>query len=144
MGEPKNRLMTVPCQCGCHHLITGEWRDVFHELWSTTPNLDYIRQMAAKLRFMADNFTPEANHPARPVRPPMVPPYIVGIDEIAQLLGVRQQTAAIWRSRNLLPSEDGTVAGGPVWKWATIESWAMRTGRRLYVPDSLEQARQAE
>lgn len=59
-----------------------------------------------------------------------VPPIdIVGIKEIAERLGVKQQTAAAWRYRELLPPEEGTVSGSPAWTWATIEEWARATGR---------------
>jgi hypothetical protein len=54
---------------------------------------------------------------------------IVGLKEIAQRLGVKQQTAAAWRYRGLLPPEEGTVSGAPAWTWATIEGWAKATGR---------------
>lgn len=54
---------------------------------------------------------------------------IVGVKEIAERLGVRPQTAATWRVRNLLPPEEGTVSGAPAWNWSTIENWARQTGR---------------
>src|SRR5258707_7613690 len=62
--------------------------------------------------------------------PPPTPPWeIVGLKEIAQRLGVKQQTAAAWRHRNLLPPPEGTVSGAPAWRWETIERWALQTGR---------------
>src|ERR1700683_2689390 len=54
---------------------------------------------------------------------------IVGLKEIAERLGVRQQTAAAWRYRGLLPIEEGTVSGAPAWAWPTIHRWAKDTGR---------------
>lgn len=54
---------------------------------------------------------------------------IVGLKEIAERLGKKQQTAAAWRYRGLLPPEEGTVSGAPAWTWATIERWARETGR---------------
>ncbi len=54
---------------------------------------------------------------------------IVGLKEIAERLGVKQQTAAAWRYRGLLPPEEGTVSGAPAWTWATIDGWATATGR---------------
>jgi len=54
---------------------------------------------------------------------------IVGIKEIAERLAVKQQTAAAWRYRRLLPPEEGTVSGAPAWTWARIERWARVTGR---------------
>lgn len=54
---------------------------------------------------------------------------IVGLKEIAERLGVKQQTAAAWRYRGVLPPEEGTVSGMPAWTWGTIERWAKETGR---------------
>jgi hypothetical protein len=54
---------------------------------------------------------------------------IVGLKEMAERLGVKQQTAAAWRHRGLLPPPEGTVSGAPAWTWATIERWAIQTGR---------------
>lgn len=54
---------------------------------------------------------------------------IVGLKEIAERLGVKQQTAAAWNYRQLLPAHEGTVSGMPAWRWATIERWAAETGR---------------
>jgi hypothetical protein len=54
---------------------------------------------------------------------------IVGIKEIAERLNVRQQTAAQWRHRGILPEPEGTVSGAPAWRWVTIERWARATGR---------------
>lgn len=54
---------------------------------------------------------------------------IVGLKEIAERLGVKQQTAAAWRHRGLLPPPEGTVSGAPAWQWRTIEAWAAATGR---------------
>jgi hypothetical protein len=54
---------------------------------------------------------------------------IVGLKEIAGRLGVKQQTAAAWKHRGLLPPPEGTVSGAPAWQWQTIERWAVHTGR---------------
>ena len=54
---------------------------------------------------------------------------IVGIADIADRLVVRQQTAAAWNHRGLLPSPAGYVSGLPWWHWRTIERWAKATGR---------------
>jgi len=54
---------------------------------------------------------------------------IVGLKEIAERLGVKQQTAAAWRHRGVLPPPEGTVSGAPAWQWQTIEQWAAATGR---------------
>jgi hypothetical protein len=54
---------------------------------------------------------------------------VVGLKEIAERLGVKQQTAAAWRHRGLLPPPEGKVSGAPAWQWRTIEEWAAETGR---------------
>lgn len=54
---------------------------------------------------------------------------IVGLKEIAERLNVKQQTAAAWRHRGLLPEAEGTVSGMPAWRWSTIAYWAASTGR---------------
>ena len=54
---------------------------------------------------------------------------IVGIKEIAERLGRKPQTAALWRHRGLLPPEEGIVSGAPAWHWGTIARWAAKTGR---------------
>lgn len=59
----------------------------------------------------------------------MHPNDIVGIKEIAERLGRKPQTAALWRHRGLLPVEEGTVSGAPAWHWETIARWAASTGR---------------
>lgn len=59
----------------------------------------------------------------------MHPNDIVGIKEIAERLGRKPQTAALWRHQGLLPVEEGTVSGAPAWHWKTIAGWAASTGR---------------
>ncbi len=53
----------------------------------------------------------------------------VGVAEIAERLGVRPQTAQVWRYRKLLPDPAYVVSGQPAWDWSTIEKWARETGR---------------
>jgi hypothetical protein len=53
----------------------------------------------------------------------------VGVREIAERLGARRQTVAIWHHRGLLPPARWTVSGAPAWNWPDIERWAARTGR---------------
>ena len=56
---------------------------------------------------------------------------VVGIKEIALRLHVRQQTAAAWKFRGLLPPAEGMVSGAPAWRWSTIATWAAtRPARR--------------
>jgi len=58
----------------------------------------------------------------------------VGVADIAQRLGVKQQTAAVWKKRRLLPEPRWTVSGQPAWNWPDIFDWADRTGR---LPEAL-------
>jgi hypothetical protein len=53
----------------------------------------------------------------------------VGLAEIADRLGVKRQTAAVWRTRKVLPEPSWTVSGAPAWNWPDIEAWARSTGR---------------
>jgi len=55
----------------------------------------------------------------------------VGIREIASALGVERNTVDQWRTgrRGGMPDPDWTVGGRPAWHWATIRTWAIRTGR---------------
>lgn len=43
----------------------------------------------------------------------------MGLKEIADRLNVKQQTAAAWKHRGLLPEPEGTVSGMPAWRWST-------------------------
>lgn len=57
---------------------------------------------------------------------------VVGLVEIADRLGVKEQTARNWRTRPAagLPEPRWTVSGSPAWSWETdIYPWAVRTGR---------------
>jgi predicted DNA-binding transcriptional regulator AlpA len=49
---------------------------------------------------------------------------IVGITEIAQMLGERTGTVRIWRLRGQLPVPATELAMGPVWFRSDIEEWA--------------------
>ena len=55
----------------------------------------------------------------------------LGIAEIAELCGVKPQTAAIWGpgQRDLLPPADGRLSGVSFWYESTIREWARETGR---------------
>ena len=48
---------------------------------------------------------------------------IVGLNEIAERLGVKLNTVRMWRKRDLLPAPAGFVSGTPWWYWPTIEAW---------------------
>jgi hypothetical protein len=53
----------------------------------------------------------------------------VGTREIAERLGVRQQTVAQWKLRGRLPPPRWSISGNPAWNWPTIAKWARETGR---------------
>lgn len=53
----------------------------------------------------------------------------VGIQEVAERLGVKHQTVRAWRVLGALPPAWAELAVGPVWKWSTIRQWARDTGR---------------
>ena len=54
---------------------------------------------------------------------------LVGQNEIADRLGVKLGTVHMWRHRGLFPEPEWQLAIGPVWRWLTIEVWAIATGR---------------
>lgn len=53
----------------------------------------------------------------------------VGVKDIAERLGVKQQTVSMWRYRGILPEPRWTVSDAPVWQWSEIKKWARKTGR---------------
>jgi hypothetical protein len=53
----------------------------------------------------------------------------VGVMEIAERLGVKRQTVAMWKLRGLLPEPKGVVSGQPAWDYPDVLSWAKQTGR---------------
>lgn len=61
---------------------------------------------------------------------------VVGLKEIAELLGVAARTPHTWAHRGLLPPADHpSVNGYQAWDRATILAWAAETDR---LPESLE------
>ena len=46
-----------------------------------------------------------------------------GPEEVADLLGVKRNTLAVWRKRGSLPLPDETISGLPIWKRATLDLW---------------------
>lgn len=54
---------------------------------------------------------------------------LVGVQEIATMLGVQVRTVHQWQRRARLPERDTTVSGLPAWRRATVTAWARETGR---------------
>ena len=48
---------------------------------------------------------------------------LLGLRDIARLLGVAQGTPQRWRTRGLLPDPEAVVAGRPVWRRGAILAW---------------------
>lgn len=59
---------------------------------------------------------------------------LLGLAEIAELLGIRRASVDQLRWRGVLPEPDAMVSGRPLWHRETIERWARETGRQL--PDA--------
>lgn len=53
----------------------------------------------------------------------------VGTLDIADRLGVKKETVAMWRYRGLMPEPQWSVSKQPAWNWPDIEQWAKETGR---------------
>lgn len=56
---------------------------------------------------------------------------LLGLGDIARLLGRQPATAYQWKWRGLLPPPAQTVSGRPLWSRRAIEAWAAETGRPL-------------
>ena len=48
---------------------------------------------------------------------------VVGLVELAALLGVERGTVRQWYHRGKLPDPDAVLAATPVWRTSTIERW---------------------
>jgi hypothetical protein len=69
------------------------------------------------------------------------PPPVIGLEEIADMLGMTKPSVMNRRGRDqitrrqggddpyLFPDQDWVISGNPVWKPATIKRWAKLTGR---------------
>jgi hypothetical protein len=52
----------------------------------------------------------------------------VGYQEIADRLGVKEDTVRKWRTRGNFPEPEPTTVGGrPWWQWGRVEAWAIET-----------------
>lgn len=60
----------------------------------------------------------------------MTDPDLIGVHEIAQLLGVsRQRVDELARTRPDFPKPVAHLRAGRIWRRRDIESWARKTGR---------------
>tara|TARA_R100000773_G_scaffold30892_1_gene26374 strand:+ start:151 stop:393 length:243 start_codon:yes stop_codon:yes gene_type:complete len=50
-------------------------------------------------------------------------PRLVGVKEIAQMLGVDRATVATWKHQSRLPRPDYKISGNPIWFEAEILFW---------------------
>jgi len=51
---------------------------------------------------------------------------IVGLVEIAAMLGVDRPLIRTWYARGKLPEPDARLAATPVWRVSTIERWLVK------------------
>ena len=58
-----------------------------------------------------------------------VPADLVGISEVADLLGVELATVHTWRTRGVMPEPFTLVSDRPAWRLETVLGWAESTGR---------------
>jgi hypothetical protein len=54
---------------------------------------------------------------------------LVGLAEIAEMLGVHPVTVGKWRAKGVLPECDAELPKRPLWLRETIVAWARQTGR---------------
>jgi chromosome partitioning protein len=61
---------------------------------------------------------------------------LLGLAEVADLLGVTKQNVANWRARrDDFPSPIANLKSGPVWSSDSIQQWAAQEGMAVHVPD---------
>lgn len=48
---------------------------------------------------------------------------IVGLSEVAEIVGTSKAHIAMMRTRGQLPAPDATLACGPIWQRSTIDKW---------------------
>jgi predicted DNA-binding transcriptional regulator AlpA len=63
--------------------------------------------------------------PAEGLPWPLVPPNVVGLAELAQLLGVDKNTVLRYAKRRDFP-EPARLASGPVWSRREVDAWAAK------------------
>ncbi|MFF0467529.1 hypothetical protein ACFYPX_08920 [Micromonospora zamorensis] len=80
----------------------------------------------AKLKLVARQVSAQLMQPG-----PLTLPPVVGLKEIVRMFGVKDNTPYQWRSKGILPKEDGEVSNNPVWKVTTIYAFAADTNRTI-------------
>jgi predicted DNA-binding transcriptional regulator AlpA len=60
--------------------------------------------------------------------------HLVGVAEIAQLLGVTRQRVNALASRPSFPKPEAVLTAGRIWRRSDIEEWARQAGRALKWP----------
>lgn len=70
------------------------------------------------------------------VLPPMssTSPELLGVAEIADMLGVTRQAVTNWKSRGGFPAPIAELKSGPVWNLTDVTDWAKATGMRVVEP----------
>lgn len=58
----------------------------------------------------------------------------VGVVDIAERMGVKQDTVSQWQFRKLLPPPKWYVSRLPAWDWKDIVKWAKESGRERMLP----------
>lgn len=53
----------------------------------------------------------------------------VGVADIADRLGVKRQTVALWNMKKRLPPPDWQLRSGPLWHWPRVKKWAKDAGK---------------
>lgn len=53
----------------------------------------------------------------------MAKPELLGVKEVAQLLGIDRATVASWKHQGRLPAEDYNLSGNPIWFKEHIVLW---------------------
>jgi predicted DNA-binding transcriptional regulator AlpA len=55
--------------------------------------------------------------------------HLVGVHEIAQMLGVTRQRVQQLTQQGGFPAPEAVLKAGKVWKRSAVEAWAKKTGR---------------
>jgi predicted DNA-binding transcriptional regulator AlpA len=58
-----------------------------------------------------------------------MPHHLVGVAEVAALLGVTKQRVTQLAEKPDFPKPTVRLAAGPIWERADVEAWARETGR---------------